>query len=87
MFKHQIVFLLLVTLIHPVDQTTVAEGVMIKRDVVHGASVALDKVAVEVITLIVYDKVIHPNYKYPVDAGGFTTWKTINCKKLQCLSA
>ena len=51
--KHPIIpFLLLVKLIHPVDMTFLAEGVMVIRGMVHGKSVVLDEVAVGVSAII-----------------------------------
>jgi hypothetical protein len=59
----------------------VAEGVVVKRDVVHGASVVEDEVAVSVAAIVGFDEILHPKYGYPIEAGGYTSLKQIHCKK------
>ena len=54
-------FLLLVTLVHPVDHKYVAKGTIIKRKVVHGVPIAKEEVAVNVTSIIGgFDQLMHP---------------------------
>ncbi len=57
------------------DSTMVAYGTVITRDKIHGRTLAKNKIAVKVSELINCDKLVHPEYGYSVEAGGFTAWK------------
>jgi len=61
------------------DITEVAEGNVIKRKVIHGKEVQDDEVPVSVHTLFGYDEVIHPQYHYPIESGGFASWRITYC--------
>ena len=79
-------FLLLVRLVHPVDKTDVAEGKVVMRTVCHGNQVENDEVAVVVLKLLAigeHGEVLHPKYSYPIENGGYTSWKIMDCLKAQ----
>jgi hypothetical protein len=31
--------------------------------------------------IIGIDEILHPEYNYPIEAGGYTSWKQIHCKR------
>jgi hypothetical protein len=74
-----LLFLLLVTFVHPADHTNVATGTIIKRTVVHG--IGKEEVAINVTSLNGFDQLMHPKYNYPVEVGGFTAWKMVDCRR------
>ena len=72
---------LLVTLLHPHDQHSVAEGTVCHAgETVHGRTLREDEVAITVTALLVNYAVVHPSYEYPVELGGFTAWWRVHCK-------
>ena len=48
------------------------------REMVHGNSLAEDEVTVSVSSIIGF---VHPKYEYPVEVGGFTAWRMVNCQR------
>ena len=72
---------LLVTLVHPRDHQSVAEGTVCHGgETVHGLSLRKDEVAIQVTALLLNFAVVHPSYEYPVESGGFTAWWREHCK-------
>ena len=71
-------FLLLITLVHTTDHTNVAVGT---RTVVHRIPIEKE-VAINVTLKAGFDQLIHPQYNYSVEAGGFTAWKMVDCHSL-----
>ena len=76
-------FLLLVKLIHPITKEPIAEGTVIEREIIHGNSVRKDEVAVSVKRIIGFNSIKQPEFKYFVEAGGFTVWKKALCQQQQ----
>ena len=63
-----LLFLLLVTLVHPVDKEKVAEGTVMEREIIHGNPLRKDEVAVSVNRLIGYNVIHHREYDYEIEA-------------------
>ena len=59
-------------------------AVVVTRKVVHGFRIAEDAVAVSVSSIV--EELIHPKHQYPVEVGGFTAWKRVDCRKIVNLS-
>ena len=71
---------LLVTLLHPQDHQSVAEGTVCHAgETVHGQTLREDEVAINVTALLCNYAVVHPSYEYPVELGGFTAWWRVHC--------
>ena len=75
------VFLLLVTLLHPVGKVPVAEGTVIEREIVHENPLRKDEVAVSVNRIIEYNSIQQPEFNYEIEAGGLTVRKTALCQR------
>ena len=64
--------------------TSLAEGTVVCREVVHSITLSTEEVAVQVVKVLTNYGVIHPHHKYPIEAGGFTAWPTGQCKRQPC---
>ena len=78
----RLLFLLLVTLVHPVGKVPVAEGTAIEREIVYENPLRKDEVAVSVNRIIIeYNSIQQPEFNYEIEAGGFNVWKTALCQR------
>ena len=78
---HKISVFLSVTLVDPRDGLEVAKGtVIVGREKVHGFPICEDEVGISIDNILGgFDKILHPQYQYEINAGGFAAWKTENC--------
>ena len=50
------------------------------REKVHGFPICEDEVAISIDNILGgFDEILHSQYQYEINAGGFVAWKTENC--------